>query len=44
VYKRQIADYRSRIRFDDALSASAGELDLMNQVAAALEGGFGPGD
>jgi alkylation response protein AidB-like acyl-CoA dehydrogenase len=36
----EITDYRSRVRFDDALAASTGELELMNQVAAALEGGF----
>jgi alkylation response protein AidB-like acyl-CoA dehydrogenase len=37
----EIADYRSRVRFDDALAASTGELELMNEVAAALEGGYG---
>jgi alkylation response protein AidB-like acyl-CoA dehydrogenase len=36
----EIADYRSRVRFDDALAASTGELELMNEVAAALEDGF----
>jgi alkylation response protein AidB-like acyl-CoA dehydrogenase len=36
----EIADYRTRVRFDDALAASTGELELMNQVARALEGGF----
>jgi alkylation response protein AidB-like acyl-CoA dehydrogenase len=36
----EIADYRSRARFDDALAASTGELELMNEVAAALEDGF----
>jgi alkylation response protein AidB-like acyl-CoA dehydrogenase len=32
----EIADYRARARFDDALAASTGELELMNEVAAAL--------
>jgi alkylation response protein AidB-like acyl-CoA dehydrogenase len=37
VADEELADYRSRVRFDDALSTATGELELMDQVAAALE-------
>jgi alkylation response protein AidB-like acyl-CoA dehydrogenase len=34
----EIADFRSRVRFEEAVATASGELELMDRVAAALEG------
>ena len=34
----EIADFRSRVRFEDLLASAAGELELMDRVVAVLEG------
>jgi alkylation response protein AidB-like acyl-CoA dehydrogenase len=33
----EIADFRSRVRFEEVVATASGELDLMSRVAAALE-------
>jgi hypothetical protein len=34
---REIADFRSRARFEEALATASGELELMDLVVTALE-------
>jgi alkylation response protein AidB-like acyl-CoA dehydrogenase len=34
----EIADFRSRVRFEEAVASASGELELMDRVAAALDG------